>query len=77
MLFKIRHGLVDIPIGLFLKFQRSGVKFQTTYARTKYYEFLLFPRTVIVWNELPSDTISARNLDVFKQNIVNIHHILP
>ena len=33
--------------------------------------------TVTAWNELPSDTISAQNLDMFKQNIVNIHHVFP
>ena len=77
MLYKIRQGLVDIPIGQFLKFQRNGVNFQTIYARTKYYEFSFFPWTVTAWNELPSDTISAQNLDMFKQNIVNIHHVFP
>ena len=77
MLYKIRHGLVDIPIGHFFKFQRNGVNFQTIYARTKYYEFSFFPWTVTAWNELPSDTISAQNLDMFKQNIVNIHHVFP
>ena len=77
MLYKIRQGLVDIPIGQFLKFQRNGVNFQTIYARTKYYEFSFFPWTVTAWNELPSDTISAQNLDMFKQNNVNIHHVFP
>ena len=75
MLYKIRHGLVDIPIGQFLKFQRNGVNFQAIYARTKYYEFSFLPWTVTHWNELPSDTISAQNLDMFKQNTVNIHHV--
>ena len=36
----------------------------------KYYELSFFPRTVSVWNELPSDTISAQNVDMFKHNIV-------
>ena len=39
MLYKISQGLVDIPIGQYLKYSRDGVHFQTIYARTKYYEF--------------------------------------
>ena len=37
MLYKIRHGLVDIPLGQFMTLQRDGVHFQTIYARTNYY----------------------------------------
>ena len=77
MLYKIRNGLVNIPIGQFLKLQKNGVNFQPIYARTKYYDFSFFPRTATAWNELPRDTISAQNLDKFKQNIVNMHHVLP
>ena len=77
MLYKIGHGLVDIPIGQFSLFQRNGVTFQTIYARTKCYDFSFFPWTVTAWSELPSDTISAENVDMFKQNIVNIHHVFP
>ena len=50
MLYKISQGLVDIPIRLYLKYSRDGVHFQTIYARTKYYEFSFFPRTVAAWN---------------------------
>ena len=35
-------GLVDILISQFFKFQGDGVHFQTTYVRTKYYEFSFF-----------------------------------
>ena len=76
-IYKISQGLVDIPIGQYLKYSRDGVHFQTIYARTKYYEFSFFPRTVAAWNELPSDTLSAPNLAMFKQNIVTINHIMP
>ena len=77
MMYKIKQGLVDIPTGQFLKFQRDGVHFQTIYARTKYYEFSFFPRTVTEWNKLSRDTISAQNLDMFKQDIVTINHPMP
>ena len=77
MLYKISQGLIDIPIGQFFKYNRNGVHFQTIYARTKYYEFSFFPRTVAAWNELSGDTLSAQNLAVFKQNIATIDHVMP
>ena len=67
MLYKISQGLVDIPTGQFLKCNRNGVHFQTIDARTRYYEFSFFPRTVAAWNELSSDTLLAQNLAMFKQ----------
>ena len=77
MLYKISQGLVDIPIGQFLKCNRNGVHFQTIYARIKYYEFSFFPRTVAAWNELSGDTLLAQNLSMFKQNIATIDHVMP
>ena len=77
MLYKISQGLVDIPIGQFLKYNRNGVHFQTIYARTKYYEFSFFPRTVAAWNEFSGDTLSTQNLAVFKQNNATIDHVMP
>ena len=66
MYAKISQGLVDIPIGQFLKYNRNGVHFQTIYARTKYYEFSFFPHTVAAWNEFSSDTLLTQNLAMFR-----------
>ena len=77
MLCKIRHGLVDIPLGQFMNLQRDGVHFQTIYARANYYEFSFFPRTICDWNKLPTDALSAQNLDMFKENIVHLTHVMP
>jgi hypothetical protein len=68
MLYKVTHGLVDIPIGQFLTLNRDGIHFQPIYARTKYYEFSFFPRTVSAWNTLHIDTLSAQTLNMFKAN---------
>ena len=29
------------------------------------------------WNKLPTDALSAQNLDMFKENIVHITHVMP
>ena len=39
MLYKIKHSLVDIPLGQFMNLQRDGVHFQTIYARANYTNF--------------------------------------
>jgi hypothetical protein len=77
MLYKVTHGLVDIPIGQFLTFNRDKIHFRPIYARTQYYEFSFFPRTVCAWNSLHIDTLSAQTLDKFKEDIVNVNHIMP
>ena len=77
MLYKLLQGLVDIPIGEFVKYTRNGVHFQLyIHARTKCYEFSFFPSrpTVASWNELSSDTLLAQNLAMFKQSIATIDH---
>ena len=61
----------------FMNLQRDGVHFQTIYARANYYEFSFFPQTICDWNKLPTDALSAQNLDIFKANIVHITHVMP
>ena len=77
MLYKITHGLVDIPLGQFLILHRDTIHIQPIYARTKYYEFSFFPRTVIAWNSLHINTLSAQSLNIFKSKIVNLNHPMP
>jgi hypothetical protein len=56
MMYKIRHGLVNIPLGNFLTLQRDGIHIQQILARTQYYEYSFFPRTVSDWNQLSEKT---------------------
>ena len=77
MLYKITDGLVDIPLGQLLILHRDTIHIQPIYARTKYYEFSFFPRTVIAWNSLHINTISAQSLNIFKSKIVNLNHPMP
>ena len=70
---------MDLLISLLVNFliSKEIVLISRPYMLAKYYEFSFFPRTATAWNELPSDTISAQNLDMLKQIIFNTHHIFP
>ena len=36
-----------------------------------------FLHKVIVWSKRPSDTISTQKLDMLKQNIATVNHVMP
>lgn len=77
MMFKITRGLVDIPIGVYVRVQRDGVHLQPIMARTNYYQFSYFPRTISDWNGLPRDTLQAQTLATFKNKVATLSHDLP
>lgn len=77
MLFKITKGLVDIPIGFYVNFQRNGVHLQPIHARTNYYQFSFFPRTVSDWNSLSRDILQAQTLATFKNKIAALSLNVP
>jgi hypothetical protein len=77
MMYKIVHGLVNIPIGTYCKLQRNNVYLQPIEAPTQYYQYSFFPRTVSDWNNLPRDTILAKSLDIFKRRVAKETHKLP
>ena len=47
----------------------SGLQYQTFSASTDYFKFSFFPHTVVLWNTLPPDIVSASSLDQFKSQI--------
>ena len=59
MLYKIHHGMVAIPAPSVLVpharfLPESPHRFQPIYASTDAYMYSFYPRTVRIWNELPS-----------------------
>ena len=77
MAYKIVHGLVAIPVGHFINVQRDGVHLQPIYARTNYYLYSFFPRTISNWNKLPIETISSDSLAIFKRGVATLTHDMP
>lgn len=71
MLYRIEHGLVDIPADRYLSRSdgrtRGSVKFfqeRTTNSTNSF-----FPRTARDWNRLPSRVVSAANLEEFRLHL--------
>ena len=77
MVYKIVHGLVAIPVGHFIRLQRDGVHLQPIYAKTNYYLYSFFPRTITDWNKLPQDTLSAVSVASFKRRVATLSHEMP
>ena len=77
IMFKITRGLVDSPIGYYVKFQIDGVHLQPINARVGYYEYSYFPRTICDWNSIPRDTLQVQTLATFKSKVATLSHDLP
>ena len=77
LMYKIVHGLVNIPIGKYFFLQRNGVHLQPIVSRTQYHQYSFFPRTIVDWNQLPRDTLSSKSLEIFKNRISNVSHPPP
>jgi hypothetical protein len=72
MMYKITRGLVDIPIGHYIRLQRNGIHIQPIIARTNYYQYSFFPRTVSDWNAIPRDTLQAKTLATVKTKVATL-----
>ena len=76
ILYKIRNHLVAIDENLYL--QRGSGRREYQYRQLRadedYTSFSFFPRTVIQWNQLPSQICLAQSLDSFKTQVARIEH---
>jgi hypothetical protein len=77
MMYKISKGFIDIPVGEFFEFQRDGIHIKPIFARTQYYQFSYFPRTISDWNSLPPDILRANTLATFKRKVATLSHTVP
>ena len=77
MAYKVVHGLVAIPVGHFISLQRDGVHLHPIYAKTNYYLYSFFPRTIADWNKLPQDILEGESLAIFKRRVATVTHDMP
>ena len=76
ILYKIKNHLVAICENLYLQRGTGRREYQYSQLRADkdYTRFSFFPRTVIQWNQLPSQICLAESLDSFKTQVVRIEH---
>ena len=78
ILYKIRNHLVAIDENLYLQrgTGRREYQYRQLRADKDYTRFSFFPRTVIQWNQLPSQICLAESLDSFKtlSQVTRIEH---
>lgn len=77
MLYKIKHGLVDIPQGVYFRTHRNGYHIQPVWARTQYYQFSFFPRSIQDWNSVPPGMLRSQTVATFKRKVATLAHGLP
>ena len=69
LLYKIHHGLIDIPASEYLKTSdartRGGHRFFQERHTDRTFLSTFFPRTIRDWNSLPNKVTSAASLDEF------------
>ena len=76
ILYKIRNHLVAIDENLYLQ-RGTGLReyqYRQLRADKDYTRLSFFPRTVIQWNQLPSQICLAESLDSFKTQVARIEH---
>ena len=78
MLFKIVHGLVDIPANNYLTpasnrtSSQHSLKFRHIPTSSDYYKFSFFQRTVRHWNYLSANVTEAHSLVSFKLELSSV-----
>ena len=74
MMYRIVHHLVDIPVEPYLTPSTSMTRghdsgfFQIRTSNTTYQQSF-FPRTVILWNQLPQTAVSQTTLEAFQNQL--------
>ena len=70
MLYRIQHGLVDIPKEKYLHSRDSRTRGQHRFFQERIYDDnyknSFFPRTVRDWNQLPARVVLATSLEEFR-----------
>ena len=66
MLFKIKHGLVNVLASDFFSLHRDNFHIKPIHAKSKYFNDSFFPRTINDWNKLPTNVISTDKLSLFR-----------
>ena len=76
MLYKIQHNLVAINPALYISPMTPSItrsyhpsKLEELSARTKRYSYAFFPRSVILWNSIPTAIHAAPSVDAFKDGV--------
>ena len=77
---KARLNLIDIPTDhLAIKTRQTrqgggGLTYHREFSKIDSYTFSFYPRTSQIWNNLPSELKSCRNIDKFSAAVSTIDH---
>ena len=78
MVYRITHGLVDIPASAYFHPVTSStrghsLRYFQQYCRTKVYLHSSFPSGIRLWNQLPESIVTSETLEDFKRGLASLH----
>ena len=90
MMYQIIQQLVDIPAKVYLtpltgRTQGHDSRFRQIQTSYTGYKYSFFPRTIILWNQIPQSAISQSMLEAFQRQLAvstnstphNVFNLLP
>ena len=74
MMYRIVHNLVDIPVEPYLTPSTSMTRghdshFHQIPTTNNTYQQSFFPRTILLWNQLPQTAVSLTTLEAFQNQL--------
>lgn len=72
VMYRITRDLLDVHLRNIIRLQRNEVNIKPIIARTTYYKFSFFPRTISDCNNLEQSSLTGANVaDTFKRRYHN------
>ena len=77
MMYRIVHELVDIPVESYLipltsMTRGHDSRFHQIRTSNTIYQYSFFPRTIILWNQLPQTAVSQTTLEAFQNQLATL-----
>ncbi|MCG8035359.1 MAG: hypothetical protein JAZ03_24705 [Candidatus Thiodiazotropha taylori] len=78
MVYRITHGLVDIPASRFFHPTSSStrghpLRYMVPFCRTDVFLYSFFPSGIRLWNQLPESVVMSETLEDFKRGLASLH----
>ena len=73
MLFRIKHGLVDMNTDVIQRYRTRGLQcLRQLQASKDVYKYSFYPRTIYHWYRLPTSVTDIQTLQGFKKGIASL-----
>ena len=82
---QIQCGLVAVPMASYFECRKkitrhshnNPLSFRQVYTSADYYRCSVYPKTIALWNKLPTEAVLLTYLDYFKRELKKINYLMP